>query len=112
MSKGVFQLFADGDQELTQALKEFNDFRNKKKKPMTDKAKERMCRKLEKYPRDQWIDILHQSIDQGWTDIYDLKPNAPVSGSPDKYASSPSFLKAIRDLLDEAGSDGRYHGTL
>lgn len=99
MSKGVFQLFADGDKELTQALREFNDFRNRKKKPMTDQAKTRLCNKLEKFPREQWIAILHQSIDQGWTDIYALKKSAPVSASTDKWAQSPAFLQAIQEVL-------------
>ena len=111
---GVFQRFAQGDKELASALKEFNEFRNRKKKPMTDEAKERMCRKLEKFPREQWIDILHQSIDQGWTDIYPLKGaenketeksaplnrNFKVSGDPDKWAKDESFLQAIGDLMN------------
>ena len=110
MSKGVFQIFAEGDKELTQALREFNDFRNKKKKPMTDQAKTRLCKKLEKFPRDQWIAIIHQSIDKGWTDIYELK--AAVSASTDKWSNDPAFLQAIQNLLHEYGSDGRYHGTV
>lgn len=106
---GVFQRFAQGDKELASALKEFNEFRNRKKKPMTDEAKERMCRKLEKFPREQWIDILHQSIDQGWTDIYPLKEkpepkqdsrNFKISNDPDKWAKDESFLQAIGDLMN------------
>lgn len=106
---GVFQRFAQGDKELSSALKEFNEFRNRKKKPMTDEAKERMCRKLEKFPREQWIDILHQSIDQGWTDIYPLKEkpepkqdsrNFKISNDPDKWAKDESFLQAIGDLMN------------
>ena len=111
---GVFQRFANGDKELSSALKEFNEFRNRKKKPMTDEAKERMCRKLEKFPREQWIEILHQSIDQGWTDIYPLKgaekeeepKSAPInrnfkpSNDPDKWGKDENFKKAIGDLLN------------
>jgi len=110
---GVFQRFASGDKELSSALKEFNEFRNRKKKPMTDEAKERMCRKLEKFPREQWIEILHQSIDQGWTDIYPLKGvenketeksaplnrNFKVSNDPEKW-NNDSFRSAIGDLLN------------
>jgi len=107
---GVFQRFAQSDKELSSALKEFNEFRNRKKKPMTDEAKERMCRKLEKFPREQWIEILHQSIDQGWTDIYPLKEkpaeqkqegrNFKISNNPDKWAKDESFLQAIGDLMN------------
>jgi len=107
---GVFQRFAGSDKELSSALKEFNEFRNRKKKPMTDEAKERMCRKLEKFPREQWIEILHQSIDQGWTDIYPLKEqkveqkqegrNFKISNDPDKWAKDETFLQAIGDLMN------------
>lgn len=108
---GVFQTYASNDKELLQTLKEFNDFRNKKKKPMTDEAKRRFCRKLEKFPREQWIDIIRQSIDQGWTDIYPLKKaetvqnansaslNFRISGDPDKWSKSQPFLEAIQEML-------------
>lgn len=98
---GVFQTFASNDKELLQALKEFNDFRNKKKKPLTDEAKKRFCKKLEKYPREQWIDLIHQSIDKGWTGLYALKEdrNEPVSGDHSKWTNSPAFLQAIQELL-------------
>ena len=104
MSKGVFQIFASGDENLTQALREFNDFRNKKKKPMTDQAKERLCRKLEKFPREQWIPILHQSIDKGWSDIYELKEpivehNVQISEIPDKYLNDPIWMQAVQDIV-------------
>lgn len=101
--KGIFQTFAEGDQALLQALREFNEFRTKKKKPLTDEAKRRFCKKLEKYPKEQWIDLIHQSIDKGWATIYDLKEdrNAPVSAAPDKWANSPAFLQAIQNLLNE-----------
>lgn len=111
---GVFQRFASDDKELASALKEFNDFRNRKKKPMTDEAKERLCRKLEKFPREEWIAIIHQSIDQGWTDIYPLKGaenketeksaplnrNFKVSGDSDKWAND-SFKGKIADLMGD-----------
>ena len=103
----MFQIFAGDDKELSSTLKEFNDFRNKKKKPMTDEAKRRFIRKLEKFPKEQWIDIIRQSIDQGWTDIYPLKEteikqnakSASISGDPNKWANSPAFLQAIQDIL-------------
>lgn len=97
---GVFQTFASNDKELLQALKEFNDFRNRKKKPMTDEAKRRFCRKLEKFPGEQWIAIIHQSIDKGWTDIYPLKEvEHDISPDNSKWANSPAFLQAIQELL-------------
>ena len=109
---GVFQQFAGSDRELSSALKEFNEFRNRKKKPLTDEAKHRLCKKLEKFPREQWIAIIQQSIDQGWTDIYPLKGaenaktqkdapinrNLKVSNDPDKWATD-GFRGKIADLI-------------
>ena len=112
---GVFQRFAGSDKALASALKEFNDFRNRKKKPMTDEAKERLCKRLEKFPREQWIEIIHQSIDHGWTDIYPIKEkeeptqsapqpstnrNFKVSNDPDKWAKDDGYINAIGDLLN------------
>ena len=96
---GVFQSFAQGDKDLLKALREFNDFRNAKKKPMTDGAKQRICARLQKeFPREQWIPILQQSIDKGWTDIYPL--NGTVETKTDKYTGSASFRNAVTDLMN------------
>lgn len=96
--RGVFQEFAGGDKELLKALREFNDFRNAKKKPMTDGAKERLCKRLEAFPKEQWIALLQQSIDKGWIDIYPL--NGTVEAKADKYAAEASYKNAITELLN------------
>ena len=41
--------------------------------PMTDRAKQMLCTKLEKFDRHDWKAILDQSIYAGWQDIYALK---------------------------------------
>ena len=102
-NKGVFQEFAGEDKALLEALKEFNSFRNLKKKPMTDAAKRRLVNKLEeKFPKEQWIDIIHQSIDNGWTDIYGLK------GS-DRYDTKGSGQKQSvhTNAPESSGSGGK-----
>lgn len=118
MVKGIFQTFADGDPELLQALREFNEFRNKKKKPLTDEAKKRFCKKLEKYPREQWIALIHQSIDKGWAGIYDLKEDAATEDTGnDKTSLSwalnrrpypQSFIDTVHKFLAEEEAAGRY----
>lgn len=40
---------------------------------MTDRAKQMLCNKLEKFERHDWKAILDQSIYAGWQDIYALK---------------------------------------
>ena len=113
MVKGIFQKFADGDMELLQALKEFTVFRSNIGLELTDEDKGKLLQKLEKFPREQWVSIIRQSIEKGWASFYPIKqelPNFKVSGDPGKWAKSPAFLQAIQDLLNEFGSDGRYHG--
>ena len=59
--------------DLYDALREFSAFRTKTKAPLTDNAKTRLLSRLKTFPKHQWVDILHQSIDKGWKDIYPLK---------------------------------------
>lgn len=96
--RGVFQDFAGEDIELLNALREFNEYRNKKKKPLTDEAKARLCKKLETFPREQWVAIIQQSIDNGWTGLYKLSGQQEVKA--DKYSSETSFTNAIADLMN------------
>lgn len=109
--KGIFQTFAGDDMDLLQALREFNEFRQKKKKPLTDEAKKRFCKKLEKYPKEQWIDLIHQSIDKGWAGLYDLKEdkNAPKGGWELNNRPYPqSFIDTVHNFLAEEEKAGRY----
>lgn len=100
-NKGVFQEFAGDDKELLAALKEFNEMRNLMKKKMTDGAKVRLTKRLQKFPREQWIAIIQQSIDKGWLDIYELKEGGSYDGNrqnkpvyrndPEKSGSGKKF---------------------
>ena len=63
------------DPLLNDAIIAFVDFRNKIKKPMTDKAIELMLKKLNRLSSNVsvQIEILNQSIVNGWSGIYELK---------------------------------------
>ena len=69
----IFSDFAHGDKALLETLREFAQMRTRIKKPMTDRAKQMLCTKLEKFDRHDWKAILDQSIYAGWQDIYALK---------------------------------------
>ena len=69
----IFSDFARGDKALLETLREFAQMRTRIKKPMTDRAKQMLCNKLEKFDRHDWKAILDQSIYAGWQDIYALK---------------------------------------
>ena len=78
LKKEIYKEFAAGDSELLEALKEFDSFRKKLKKPLTDKAQVRLVNKLQKFPREDWVAILQKSVDKGWTDIYPLDNKQPA----------------------------------
>lgn len=63
------------DPKLDTAIKEFITFRKKLKKPMTDHAVKLMIAKLNKLSTDidEQVEILNQSILNGWQGIFPLK---------------------------------------
>lgn len=112
---GIFKDFASEDKELSLALKDFNGFRKKINMPLADEDKEKLLLTLQKFPREQWVAIIRQSIDKQWAGFYPLKEqgkNIKISNDPGKWARSPAFLQAIQDLLEWGNSDGRYHDTV
>ena len=69
----AFADFAGENKELYQALTEFEEMRKKIKKPMTDRAKTMLINKLKQYPAETAVQMLYQSINHCWADVYDLK---------------------------------------
>ena len=70
------------DPKLDAAIYEFVAFRKKIKKPMTDHAIKLMIAKLNKLTTDidEQVEILNQSILNGWQGIYPLKREEKKSG--------------------------------
>lgn len=66
------------DDALNAAINDFIDFRKKIKKPMTEKAIQLMINKLNKLSPDigMQIEIINQSILNGWQSIYPLNNNS------------------------------------
>lgn len=96
----VFTDFANGDGELLEALKDFEEMRKRIKKPMTDKAKKLICNKLKSdYSPADWIAALNQSIENSWQGLYPLKDKQPVqsnqAGGYDAGAVIEAALKNI-----------------
>ena len=85
--------------ELDEAIHEFIKFRKGMKKPMSDRAVTLMMNKLETLSHDKYeqVQILNQSIMQGWTGVYELK------GENKQYSHSPrASNNRIADQLDES----------
>ena len=72
------------DPELNDAIVEFIKFRKDIKKPMSDRAITLMMNKLESLSHDkhEQVQILNQSIMQGWTGLYALKDDGKSRGQP------------------------------
>lgn len=72
--RDIFADFANGNGDLLTALREYGAMRTKIRKPMTDRAKQLLCSKLEKeIPPGDWVTVLDESILHGWQDVYPLK---------------------------------------
>ena len=84
------------DPELNDAIVEFIKFRKGIKKPMSDRAITLMINKLESLSHDkhEQIQILNQSIMQGWTGIYALKDDR-------QQAIAPGSRNKVADQLDD-----------
>lgn len=85
--------------ELDEAIHEFIKFRKGMKKPMSDRAVTLMMNKLETLSHDKYeqVQILNQSIMQGWTGVYELK------GENKQYSHSPrASNNRVADQLDES----------
>lgn len=95
----AFSEFAGSDTELLNALKEFEQMRAKKKKPMTDRAKSMLVKKLSaQFPRDIWIEVLNQSIYKCWLDVYPLNGDHSQGGSAN---SQMDDLRKLHDMFSE-----------
>ena len=68
--------------ELEKAIEEFVLFRKKVKKPLTEHGIELVIKKLSKLASsvDKQVAIINQSIEQGWTGLYELKEDKKKSG--------------------------------
>lgn len=78
-TKDIFAAFAAGDADLLESLSEFEKMRSKIKKPLTDRAKEGICKKLVAMAgenRSLMVRILDQSTLHCWQDVYELKQNS------------------------------------
>ena len=89
----AFRQFAAGKPELMTALLDFEDMRNRIRKPMTPKARQMLCASLEKLSGDtrEQIAILEQSVFKGWQGVYALKGDF-------KQRAQRTAMDDLRDL--------------
>lgn len=68
----AFSAFCGDDTELLKALRDFEEMRKKIKKPLSDRARELLLKKLQEFPQTEWVEIINQSVFHSWQGIFPL----------------------------------------
>ena len=91
----------NADPRLNDAIKEFITFRKKLKKPMTDHAVKLMIAKLNKLSSDvdEQVEIINQSILNGWQGIFPLKQDKPQTKSGESGIELDETKTDLDDLF-------------
>jgi len=91
------------DERLNQTILDYIDYCKKIKKPMAERAVELLIQKLGKLSRDpdEQIEILNQSIVNGWQGIFPLKENNQRQGSSKSSKSYDDMLREWAEAEDE-----------
>lgn len=80
-----FEKFANGNSELLEALHAFEEMRKKQRKPMTDRAKQLLLKKLQALAPDdvsKQIQIVDQSTLKGWSSVFPLDEDKHQTADP------------------------------
>ena len=91
--------------QLSEAMHDFEEMRRKMRRPLTEKAKEMILKKLAKLAggdEEKEIAILQQSIMNGWQGVF------PLHEDGNQYGRE----KSVKDLADEAVEKLRKAGML
>lgn len=88
------------DAVLLATLRDFDKMRKSIKRPMTERAKSTLLKKLQTFPREQWIPVLEQSIFHSWQGIFPLKDDVPKQGAPQKSAKAQELSEFYNELTE------------
>ena len=96
------KVFSD-DEALNNSILEFMEFRKQMKKPMTANAVDRFIKRLQGMTDSipEQIEIINQSIDKGWLDIYPLKGGKPQMVSGGRNAPTAADDPEIADRMEQ-----------
>lgn len=99
----AFSAFAEDDDLLLAALRDFEKMRKSIKKPLTEHAKDLLLKKLQTFPPEQRIAILEQSIFNSWQGIFPLRDDKNDRRRPGRM---DALMKSIQeDLQNERRGD-------
>lgn len=78
----VFADFANGDEELLKALRDYDRMRREKRKSLTQTMRRSLCQQLdEEFQPCEWVEIIKQATRQGWLKFYPLDKDKPTNTS-------------------------------
>lgn len=104
--KDTFSVFAGSDDSLLKTLNDFEKMRNRIKKPLTDRAKKSLLKKLQSFPREQWIPVLEQSIFNCWQGIFPLKDDSMEFAQRQQNSSKGKSSAAVMlDMINRGEFD-------
>jgi len=97
---GVFESYSNGNNELLQALNNFEEMRKSSKKPMTDKAKQLLCTAIDGVisKGDNAIECINQSIMNNWLSVYPMSKKQKRSDREDVL---PEFYQSHTTVSEE-----------
>ena len=75
--ENVFEIYANSNVELLNALKDFETMRKENKKPMSDRAKQLLCTELDKLKADgqDLVACINQSIMRNYQGVFPINNN-------------------------------------
>lgn len=109
INREVFSEYASGNEKLLEALEDFEQMRKSIKKPLTDRAKQMLCKKLDelKSNGEDVIACLEEAILHNWLTVYPIrekkKENTMNSAAPARAAAPDrkAELERSQRLIEE-----------
>ena len=101
----IFEKFAGDDDELALALQGFVQMRKANKKPLTENAAQLICKKLSKFPRWEWVEIVNQSTMNGWQGIFPLDGRSGTGAGRSNKGGTESTIDRLKRLTEEGAFD-------
>jgi len=87
------------DSSLNDAFEDFKLHRKQLKKPMTEKVIELAVKKLQKVNEKVAIEMIQQSIENGWSGLFEVKEQAKKKTTSDHYYINENGSKILKGVL-------------
>ena len=99
-----FSTFSNGDGELLQALRDYDQMRREKRKSLTDTMRRSLCQQLdEEFQPCEWVEIIKQATRQGWLKFYPLDKSKPNTTPPTTESSGDQLTRILNNLKSMNG---------